>query len=173
MDVLSLELQNRGTRVWYDNKAKQVTEAGMKEGVANSAIFLLFLSAGCLQRDFVQLEIREAIRLEKPVMLLHETDTRHGAFNFQEELAQAPEDIQEVVRNTESLPWRRRGYEREAMFDQIFNMSKQRKSKWGASASTQSAGPEYSQGVASAQPEATSIGTSSGMVANSCVVPVV
>ena len=44
-----------------------------------------------------------------------ESDTRYGAYNFYEEQAQAPEDLRALTDLHESLPFRRRGYERDAM----------------------------------------------------------
>jgi hypothetical protein len=54
----------------------------MKHGIENSACFLLFLSSGVFTRPFCQLEIAEAVRLKKPIILMHEEDERHGKFNF-------------------------------------------------------------------------------------------
>jgi hypothetical protein len=48
----------------------------MKEGVSGSETFLVFLTSGVLTRYFVQLEVRTALALGKPVVLVHETDPR-------------------------------------------------------------------------------------------------
>ena len=52
--TLELELQRLGFRSWYDNKASDLTKAGMKDGVSKTGCFLLFLSTGVLARPFVQ-----------------------------------------------------------------------------------------------------------------------
>ena len=71
---------------------------------------------GCISHTCVrQFEIREALALEKRVVLVHETDPRHSPYDFAAESAQAPEDLRSLVENHESLPFRRRGYERDAM----------------------------------------------------------
>ena len=73
-------------------QASDLTADGMKAGVKESAFFILFLSTGVLTRPFVQtevsdrscralsiplirfaqLQIREAIRLKKKILLMHE-----------------------------------------------------------------------------------------------------
>ena len=43
----------------------------MLKGIEQSAAFILFLSAGVLQRPYCQMEIRHALALEKRVVLVH------------------------------------------------------------------------------------------------------
>ena len=42
----------------YDNKASDLTAAGMKDGVSKTGCFLLFLSAGVMRRPYVQVAYR-------------------------------------------------------------------------------------------------------------------
>ena len=44
-------------------------------------------------RPFVHLEIREAMALKKPILLLHEADQRFHAVDFPGEKAKAPDDL--------------------------------------------------------------------------------
>ena len=101
--------------MWYDQLAKDLTESGMKTGIEKSENYVLFLSEGVATRPFVQLELRHALPLEKPIILVHEEDARHGKFEFSEWAESAPEDLKGVLNGIESLPFRRRGYERESM----------------------------------------------------------
>ena len=55
----------------------------MAKGVLDSECFLLFLSSnedgsGTLGRPFVQYEVREALKHKKTIILIYETDERHG-----------------------------------------------------------------------------------------------
>ena len=50
----------------------------MLKGIQDSAAFILFLSEGVLTRPYCQMEIREAHRLEKQLVLIHESDARFG-----------------------------------------------------------------------------------------------
>ena len=42
----------------------------MLKGIEESAAFILFLSLGVLQRPYCQMEIRHALALKKPIVLL-------------------------------------------------------------------------------------------------------
>ena len=61
----------RGCKAWYDNRADDLTKEGMLKGIERAAAFILFLSSGVLQRPYCQLEIRHAVALKKPIILLH------------------------------------------------------------------------------------------------------
>ena len=58
-------------QAWYDNRADDLTKDGMLKGIEEAAAFVLFLSEGVLQRPYCQMEIRHALALQKPVVLLH------------------------------------------------------------------------------------------------------
>ena len=60
-----------GLRCWYDNRASDLTKEGMLKGIEQAAAFLLFLSLDVLNRPYCQLEIRHALALNKPLVLLH------------------------------------------------------------------------------------------------------
>jgi hypothetical protein len=75
--------------------------------VHSSSRVLIFLEG--------QLEIREALALHKPLVVVHESDPRFGAFDFRAAREGAPPDLQDMLDNHESLPFRRRGYERDGM----------------------------------------------------------
>ena len=47
-----------GFKVWYDNRADDLTKEGMLKGIEEAAAFVLFLSPGVLQRPYCQMEIR-------------------------------------------------------------------------------------------------------------------
>ena len=58
-------------QVWYDNRANDLTKEGMLKGIEEASAFVLFLSEGVLTRPYCQLEIRHALALKKPMVLLH------------------------------------------------------------------------------------------------------
>ena len=61
----------RLSRPQYDNRADDLTKDGMLKGIESSAAFVLFLSTGVLERPYCQMEIRHALALNKPIVLLH------------------------------------------------------------------------------------------------------
>ena len=52
-------------------RADDLTKEGMLKGIERAAAFVLFLSTGVLQRPYCQMEIRHALALKKPIVLLH------------------------------------------------------------------------------------------------------
>ena len=69
--VALLLMAARVAKVWYDNRADDLTKEGMLKGIEEAAAFVLFLSPGVLQRPYCQMEIRHALALKKPMVLLH------------------------------------------------------------------------------------------------------
>ena len=91
----------------------------MQEGVAKANCFLLFLSKGTMARPYVQFELRTAIELGKKIVLVHETEGAHGKFDFASEKAATPEDLRAVLDDYESVAYRRRDHERNAMLMKV------------------------------------------------------
>ena len=58
-------------QVWYDNRADDLTKEGMLKGIEQAAAFVLFLSSRVLERSYCQMEIRHALALKKPIILVH------------------------------------------------------------------------------------------------------
>eukprot|EP00935_MAST-01C_sp_MAST-1C-sp1_P002154 g2154.t1 len=107
-------------QVWYDNRAEDLTKEGMRKGIEQAAAFVLFLSEGALNRPYVQYEIRQAMKLKKPMVLIHESDSRKsGEYDFDVEREKAPSDLAELLDSHESLAFRRRGYERDALLQTV------------------------------------------------------
>ena len=115
---LELRLTSMGYTCWLDQKAATITKEAMQAGVAESRVFLLFLSEGVLTRPFCLFEIQTALSLRKRIQLMHETDARHGAFHFSE-AEQAPAAVAELLETHESLPWRRRRFEQDAILSEL------------------------------------------------------
>ena len=66
-------------RLGPDNRATDLTKEGMLKGIEQAAAFVLFLSQGVLERPYCQMEIRHAMALKKPMVLLHgEQDMAHS-----------------------------------------------------------------------------------------------
>jgi hypothetical protein len=55
VNAIYLELQKLGFSCWYDNRATDLTQEGMRKGIVHAAAFLLFLSKGVLERPFCEL----------------------------------------------------------------------------------------------------------------------
>lgn len=86
----------------YDNAMKDLTEKvqkcnklylwiiqrvslmmqDMEEGIKASKIVIIFLSEGVFGRPFVRSELTWAFKYKKPIIAIHEDDSRHGKFDF-------------------------------------------------------------------------------------------
>ena len=66
----------------------------------------------------LQFEIREAIAAEKVIVLVHEENPLHGAFDFAAQ-KQAPKDLVALLERLESLPYSRQGADRRTMWQTI------------------------------------------------------
>jgi hypothetical protein len=101
-NAIYLELERIGFSCWYDNRASDLTKEGMRQGIVNTAAFLLFLSEGALERPFVQFEVREVTALKKPMVLVHESDPRFGTFDFRSARDKAPQQTCRTCSTTTS-----------------------------------------------------------------------
>lgn len=124
---LATVLESMGYSIWFDQNQADLTEEGMMKGVQRSAAVILFLNDSVLTRNFVQKEIREALKHKKKVILVHEADGRHGAplnsfggFDFERVcVLQAPDDLRNLHANHESIAYQRRKALRDAMIQMI------------------------------------------------------
>lgn len=67
-----------GAQVWFDQDVSNKTEQGMMAGVAGSRFFLMFLSREVFARPFVQKEVAQALKLNKPIIIVRATDDRRA-----------------------------------------------------------------------------------------------
>ena len=118
--TMFLELQQRGCEVWYDMMADDLTASGMVAGIHSSAVFVLFLSDGVLQRPYCQLEISAALENRREILLVHEDDERHGKYDFSpRQTDNVPANIKSIGEAHESIPYRRRKHEKEAFYGEL------------------------------------------------------
>ena len=100
--------------------ADDLTKTGMVDGIHSSAVFILFLSDGVLQRPYCQLEIRAALETRRKILLVHEDDERHGKYDFStRQTENVPADIRTIGEAHESIPYRRRRHEKEAFYGEL------------------------------------------------------
>ena len=131
MAWLEGKLSGRDLLSWYDNMQEDRSEAGMMAGVKGSAVFLLFLTEGTIERYFVQREMSEAFSLRKPFMLMYETDDRFGRPDFGAEMKAkrqkgkdgeyllTEEQIAWLFGECVGIPVRREAHELSSMLEEI------------------------------------------------------
>jgi hypothetical protein len=88
--VLSAILKQRGIKAWLDMDANDLSTQGMMDGVKNSDIFLLFYTVGYFERPYCLLELDEAIKQKKKIVLMYEERERFGGASLEELIDQVP-----------------------------------------------------------------------------------
>ena len=134
--AITRDLEMRGIKVWRDMDQAQITWAGMKKGVEKSLVFMLFVTKGAIARTWVQMEVLHAISLKKPIILVNETDKRHGGDADFYALLNAEEHLNHLniagkaellkvanflkcLMSIESISYKRRNWEANSMHDKI------------------------------------------------------
>ena len=124
--------------------ADDLTTDGMRQGVLDSEVFVLFLSSSVLSRNFCKKEIRWAIEFGKPIICIQMRDDRFWPWEFtrwktdrctkcagswplkweashhlQSTYAQCDAQIVQLIEHhhaaAKMIPFRRRGFESDAM----------------------------------------------------------
>ena len=141
-------LEQLGCHGWRDMNQDDLTEAGMKQGVEDSDVFILFLTNSVLSRPFCLKEIGWALDANKPIVIVAEEEERFWPFDIERwkndictkdttvwphvwkksgglgsNYASCPANIKaEIQRQHDAgliLPYRRRDFEANAMMTQI------------------------------------------------------
>ena len=84
--LLRDELAARGISAWYDQD-REPTATGMRKGIEGAACVAVLLSKNFLASAAVQLELRTAVELGKPIIFLLEADAMLGG-----------EQVSEIIR---------------------------------------------------------------------------
>ena len=79
-------LEARGAHCWRDMTANNLTTEGMRQGVKDSDVLLVFLTNSTLSRRFCLLEIQWAIEFGKPIMFVVEKENVRCPFDSLEPL---------------------------------------------------------------------------------------
>lgn len=108
-----------GAAFWIDVE-KNPTASGMEEGVKECTDFILFCTEGITESQWCQMEMRWALEYQKNIIVVTETDDRHGRPNFTELIRYAPSDLQEgfFTRHV-AIPWYRDSEFREVSLEKI------------------------------------------------------
>eukprot|EP00913_Durusdinium_trenchii_P002176 g2008.t1 len=97
---LRLALSERflGASFWLDIEQDRIdpTVKGMCHGVSNSRNVLIFLTEGISDSKFCQMEMRWALEANRNLILVMETDDRHGKPNMEELIHRCPDDLKAI-----------------------------------------------------------------------------
>ena len=115
--ILARDFAAHKVRTWLDQKQPEIQAQTTLDCFAKSRVYLLFLTKGIFRRKFVLVEARHALKLGKPVLLVHEADpTKKDAYaKIGKLIAEAPPDLKVLFKDHESEAFQRRAHLQEAM----------------------------------------------------------
>ena len=76
-------LETMGIHGWRDMNQDDLTESGMRQGVYDSDVFVLFLTNSVLSRPYCLMEVKWAIEFGKPILIVVEQEERFFAFDIE------------------------------------------------------------------------------------------
>jgi len=77
------------------------------EGVRTSRNFVFFITDGILESQWCLQELKWAVEMDKNIVLVRETDGRHGGIGMNEFFTQVPPELIHVFRENIAIPWYR------------------------------------------------------------------
>jgi len=102
-------LTDQGLAIWLDMENAELNIVGIIKGIAHCGNFLLFATAGYLQQPLGHFELLVAMKLEKPIHVVWDSDSRHCGFReFRDFAEKLPEDYKSDVLDQQSIKWERR-----------------------------------------------------------------
>lgn len=75
--------EQMGVNVWRDMNQTDLTSEGMRQGVFDSDVFIVFLTNSYLSRKFCLLELTWALEFGKPIIIIREEEERFWPFNLE------------------------------------------------------------------------------------------
>jgi len=120
---LTVLLRDRDAKVWFDMDSERLEAKDMVRGIANTKVFLLYLTQSYFDRYFCRMEVSIAKALNKTLIIVFEPDERHGGTSDYVKLVNRctikyPE-FREYLLSTEAIPMARRAFQRRAVVDEI------------------------------------------------------
>ncbi|CAJ1448223.1 unnamed protein product, partial [Effrenium voratum] len=92
-----------GASFWLDIE-QDPTVKGMCHGVSHSKNVLVFLTEGITDSKFCQMEMRWALAAKRNIILVMETDERHGKPDMEQLIRRCPNDLKQIFEG-EIIPW--------------------------------------------------------------------
>ena len=110
--LLAERLSNRSLNIWYDIGHKgNLAVPEMKKGIAESKCYILLLTKDVFQSEMVCMEFETAIKMNKPILAIHESQTNISGFApFSEYIDTVPSSAKGKFSELESMPFQRRNY---------------------------------------------------------------
>jgi hypothetical protein len=107
---------------------EDIPEKNVIENLTKTVAVLIFLSKNVLEQPWIHTQVRQAMKMNKPFLLMQEPDTKHEGFSDIYEIEKnTPEDIQYLISETEAMPFIRTSYMIESMVNELIRRINKRK----------------------------------------------
>lgn len=103
---------------WLDTE-QDPTEQGMHHGVKHCRDFILFCTEGVTESKWVKKELSWATAMKKNIILVGETDERHGKPDIEALTLALPHDLQSIFTENVVIPWYRQPEFQSVSLDKI------------------------------------------------------
>lgn len=117
------------------NKRGGLTDA-LRDGVRRSRALLFFITDGIFRSEWCCNELRWAREMGRIIILVNETDPRHGGIDMKVAIRQAPDDLKSVLRDKIAIPWYRQPEFRDVSVQRILQAAEVKLLKDGSWAKT-------------------------------------
>eukprot|EP00931_Biecheleriopsis_adriatica_P050471 TRINITY_DN29225_c0_g1_i2.p1 TRINITY_DN29225_c0_g1~~TRINITY_DN29225_c0_g1_i2.p1 ORF type:complete len:324 (+),score=69.46 TRINITY_DN29225_c0_g1_i2:69-974(+) len=103
---LRMILQERipGASFWLDLE-QDPTEKGMCHGICHSKDVLIYLTEGYTAAKYCQMEMAWAVQAGKNIILVQETDERHGKCSMDILIEKCPDELKHIFAENVAIPW--------------------------------------------------------------------
>uniref|UniRef100_A0A7S2WIR9 TIR domain-containing protein n=1 Tax=Mucochytrium quahogii TaxID=96639 RepID=A0A7S2WIR9_9STRA len=120
---LHMLLWEKGIRSWYDMDAEELHTCDMFNGVKDADFFCVYLTKSYCERYFCRLEASVAMQLKKKLLVVYESDPRHGGTSDYVELVNMAThkypEYRDWLLSTEAMPMARRVFQRKGMIQEL------------------------------------------------------
>jgi hypothetical protein len=76
-------LKQLGLHCWRDMTQNKISLDGMRQGIYDSDVFILFLTNSFMSRWYCRAELATAIEFEKPILVVYEEEERFWPFSLE------------------------------------------------------------------------------------------
>lgn len=119
--ILLLRSKRPSLNIWVDTE-QDPTLCGMERGVRRSKVFIWYCTKNIVQSKYCLEELRWAVQNKKEILLVSETDPRHGAPELGVLRDQMPDELKHVLDDNVALPYYRETDHREVFIQKLLNL---------------------------------------------------
>ena len=106
---LFLKEAHPSLRTFIDLEIDMAKRGGLSKtlhrSIRRTRALIFFITKGIFESEWCVQEMRWAVEMNKVIVLVLETDERHGGIDMKAAMNECPEDLQHVLRENIAIPW--------------------------------------------------------------------